>query len=124
MIEAAHDESSRISEVLRVLREALLTERRALIENDPETLLRVTSEKTKVLTHLATLSGQSVPDDAARAELYALSELNIANGTLVAKRRFETVWVLRQLGVCEGGNAYDAQGLMGQALRRRALARA
>jgi hypothetical protein len=117
-------DASRISAILRVLRDAMLSERAALILNEPMSLLKAVGEKMKVLNNLAALFDHAVPTAELKAELRQLAELNIANGMLVAKRRFEAIWVLRQIGATQGTSAYDAQGSATQELRRRELARA
>jgi hypothetical protein len=44
------------------------------------------------------------------AKLEELAERNRANGVLLARRRREVNWALRQLGRSEESSAYDAKG--------------
>lgn len=99
---------------------ALAEERRAILEHDVEALVRSTQEK---LTALRALEAQPPQGDAAfDARLRELSELNQANGALLARRRREVNWALRHLGRSESTGAYDAHGQTDTISRSRPLA--
>jgi hypothetical protein len=113
------DRSVQIAELLRALQETLQAERSALIENDAGRIYECSENKQK---HLRRLGEMPSPSDALSGftpELRALAELNIANGALIARRRQETVWTLRQLGLYEREGGYDARGGMGSTVRTR-----
>ncbi|RPE80889.1 flagellar protein FlgN [Vulcaniibacterium tengchongense] len=102
---------------LDALERALRDERRALLEHDAEALLAATAAK---LAALRQAEGWP-PDPAARERVQALSELNQANGALLARRRREVNWTLRQLGRIEAGSVYDANGQTGARPQARCL---
>ena len=54
--------------------------------------------------------------------LQELAERNRANGVLLARRRREVNWALRQLGRSEASSAYDAKGQANTLHTRRPLA--
>ena len=90
---------------LDALESALQAERRALLEHDVDGLMRSTQAK---LEALAAAERVARPDDMARVG--ELHELNRANAVLLARRRREVSWALRQLGRSEASSAYDAKG--------------
>ena len=92
-------------EALDRLAAALADERRALLEHDIELLVRSTRDKLESLRHLEA----DLP--SGRGERLAeLAEANRSNGALLARRRREVSWALRQLGRSEASSAYDAKG--------------
>ncbi|HEX6834506.1 MAG TPA: flagellar protein FlgN [Rudaea sp.] len=102
---------------LRALHETLTAERAALVANDADALVRLAETKLRnlrALTEAPASVREEFPDD-----LRALAGLNAANGALIARRRHETVWTLRQLGLYEGNTAYDARGGFGSSVRNR-----
>lgn len=100
---------ARAGEALDALERALADERRALLENDAEALMQSTQAKLAALRLAETLS--PAQSDAPRVQ--ALSELNRANGILLARRRREVSWALRHLGRVESSGVYDAGGQAG-----------
>lgn len=94
-----------MSAPLQRLREALASERQALLEHDVERLMRVTQEKLEALRALEA----DIPQ-GEEATLRELAEANRANGVLLARRRREVNWALRHLGRSESAPAYDANG--------------
>jgi len=113
------DRSVQIAELLRALQETLQAERSALIDNDADRLYACSESKQKHLRRLNEMPPQSDALSGFTPELRALAELNIANGALIARRRQETVWTLRQLGLYEREGGYDANGGMGSTVRTR-----
>lgn len=96
---------------------ALAAEREALLGHDVEALLRSTQDKIVALRELETCSASDVA-----GTLESLSELNRANGALLARRRREVNWALRHLGRVESAPGYDALGRTDVACHSRALA--
>ena len=90
---------------LDALESALQAERRALLEHDVDALLRSTQAKLEALADAERTAGA---EDMARVS--ELHELNRANAVLLARRRREVNWALRQLGRTEDASAYDAKG--------------
>ncbi|MDG2519150.1 flagellar protein FlgN [Lysobacter soli] len=88
---------------------ALNEERRALLDHDVEALLRSTQAKLEALR--AAEQAGAAANDAPR--VLALSELNHANGALLARRRREVNWALRHLGRLDADTTYDATGQSG-----------
>jgi len=96
---------------------ALAAERRALLEHDIDALLSSTAAKLAALR-----AAESLPVEAGSAErLLALRDLNQANGILLARRRREVGWALRQLGRVESTGVYDATGQTGASPTARCL---
>lgn len=104
-------------EALDALERALQDERRALLDNDAEALLRSTQAKIVALRTAETLQ----PGHADAARVTALSELNRSNGILLARRRREVTWALRHLGRVETSGVYDAGGQAGVRPQSRCL---
>ncbi len=99
------------------LADALTMERRALIENDADLLVRANEAKLVALRAV-----EAAPPQAHQHERIAeLAELNRANGALLARRHREVRWALRQLGRVEAMPAYGANGQVGAQSPRRAL---
>lgn len=97
------------------LASALEAERQALVGHDVDGLVRANEAKLAALRAL-----ENAPlGEVARERLAALSELNRANGALLARRRREVGWALRQLGRSESQPAYDARGRAGSTPRHR-----
>jgi|SRR5688572_16858875 hypothetical protein len=94
---------------LEALEHALHEERRALLEHDVDALLRSTQAKLVAL-RAAEAAGASGAD---AQRVLALSELNQANGALLARRRREVNWSLRHLGRLDADTVYDANGQSG-----------
>lgn len=94
---------------LDALEVALNEERRALLHHDVEALLRSTQAKLEALR--AAERAGAAANDAPR--VLALSELNHANGALLARRRREVNWALRHLGRLDADTTYDATGQSG-----------
>ena len=94
---------------LDVLESALNEERRALLDHDVEALLRSTQAKLDAL-RAAERAGTGAADIP---RVMALSELNHANGALLARRRREVNWALRHLGRIDADAVYDANGQAG-----------
>lgn len=99
------------------LAEALSLERRALVENDAELLVRANEAKLVALRAVEA----SPPPPEARERIAELAELNRANGALLARRHREVRWALRHLGRVEAAPAYGAKGQVGIQPQRRAL---
>ncbi len=106
-----------MADPLQSLSDALDSEQRALIEHDVAALIAATGRK---LDALRALEQQPPMDDVAR--LRVLAERNQANGALLARRRREVNWALRQLGRSENAPAYDANGQAQSVQARRPLA--
>ena len=114
------DRSAHIAELLRAVKATLESEREALIANDAERIVECSETKMKHMRRLNDLPAQGVDVLSGFApDLRALAELNVANGALIARRRQETVWTLRQLGLYERDGGYDAYGSMGNTVRTR-----
>ena len=113
------DRSLHVAELLRALQETLAAEREALIANDAERIYECSETKMKHLRRLNDMPAQSDALKNFTPDLKALAELNVANGALIARRRQETVWTLRQMGLYEREGGYNAQGSMGGAVRTR-----
>lgn len=101
---------------LDALEHALHEERRALLEHDVDALLRSTQAKLVALRAAETATSAG---DAAR--VLALSELNQANGALLARRRREVNWALRHMGRLDADSVYDATGQSGARPQARCL---
>ncbi|MEN5060083.1 flagellar protein FlgN [Luteimonas sp. TWI1416] len=99
------------------LASALADEREALICHDVGALMRSTQDKIVALREL-----ERCPADELAGPLAELSELNRANGALLARRRREVNWALRHLGRSESLPGYDAQGRAERDCRSRELA--
>lgn len=106
-----------VGEALDALEQALQDERRALIENDAEALLRSTQAKIVALRRAESLR----PGQADVERVTALGELNRSNGILLARRRREVSWALRHLGRVESSGVYDAGGQAGMRPQSRCL---
>jgi flagellar biosynthesis/type III secretory pathway chaperone len=113
------DRSVQIAELLHALQETLQAERSALIANDAERIYECSENKQRHLRRLNELPAQNDALSGFTPDLRALAEMNIANGALIARRRQETVWTLRQLGLYEREGGYDANGGMGSTVRTR-----
>lgn len=94
---------------LEALERALHEERRALLEHDVDALLVSTQAKLVALRQAEALSVGA----AESQRVIALSELNQANGALLARRRREVNWSLRHLGRLDADSVYDASGQSG-----------
>lgn len=90
---------------LQQLSDALDGERQALVEHDVQALVAATSLKLEALRIL-----EARPPLEHAERLRELAERNRANGALLARRRREVGWALRQLGRSEASSAYDAKG--------------
>jgi hypothetical protein len=99
------------------LAEALTLERRALIENDADLLIRANEAKLAALRAVEALP----PLPADRDRVAELADLNRANGALLARRHREVRWALRHLGRVESAPAYSASGQIAAQPRGRAL---
>ena len=108
---------AQVGQALDALERALQDERRALVENDAEALLQSTQAKIVALRRAETLQ----PGHADAMRVTALSELNRANGILLARRRREVSWALRHLGRVESSGVYDAGGHAGTRPQSRCL---
>jgi flagellar biosynthesis/type III secretory pathway chaperone len=106
-----------MSEPLQRLSEALDVERQALVEHDVQALIRATGAKLEALRAL-----EAALPVGQNAKLEELAERNRANGVLLARRRREVNWALRQLGRSEESSAYDAKGQSNTLHTRRPLA--
>lgn len=102
---------------LDLLEQALQGERRALLEHDIDALVRSTADKLRALRAVEAVA----PSAESHRRVFELSELNRANGALLARRRREVTWALRQLGRTENALAYDARGRTGGTIQARAL---
>lgn len=103
-------------DALDALERALDEERRALLDNDAEALLRSTQAKIVALRSAET-TARAIDAD----RLTALAELNRANGILLSRRRREVSWALRHLGRVESAGVYDAGGQAGARPQSRIL---
>lgn len=90
---------------LQQLSDALDGERQALVDHDVPALIAATGRKLEALRIL-----EAQPPVEHAAKLQELAERNRANGALLARRRREVNWALRQLGRSETASAYDAKG--------------
>ena len=108
---------AQVGEALDALERALEDERRALLDNDAEALMQSTQAKLAALRRAETLQ----PGHADALRVSALSELNRANGILLARRRREVTWALRHLGRVESSGVYDAGGQAGVRPQSRCL---
>ena len=106
-----------MTDPLQQLSDALDGERQALIDHDIPALIAATGRK---LEALRVLEAQPPLEQAER--LRELAERNRANGVLLARRRREVNWALRQLGRSEDAPAYDAKGQAQTVHARRPLA--
>lgn len=106
-----------MSEPLQRLSEALDDERQALVAHDVHALIRATGAKLEALRTLE----NALPVGQAE-QVAELAERNRANGVLLARRRREVNWALRQLGRSEDAPAYDAKGQAQQSRGGRPLA--
>lgn len=102
---------------LERLSDALDGEQRALIEHDVAALVAATGKKLEALREL-----ERQPPLHNADRLKELAERNHANGVLLARRRREVNWALRQLGRSESAPAYDAKGQAQTVHARRPLA--
>lgn len=100
---------------LEALERALHEERRALLEHDVDALLHSTQAKLAALRQAESLGTEDAP------RVLALSELNQANGALLARRRREVNWSLRHLGRLDADSVYDASGQSGAKPQARCL---
>lgn len=103
-------------DALDALELALNEERRALLENDAEALMRSTQAKIVALR-----TAETTPRASDADRLTALAELNRANGILLSRRRREVSWALRHLGRVESAGVYDAGGQAGTRPQSRIL---
>ena len=105
-----------LTHALDELNAALLTEREALLQSDMDRLAAAGARKLELLQRVTQYSSE-LPTAAER--LKTLAEANLANGSLLARRRLDLTWMLRQLGASARDTAYDAQGVIPE----RAIAR-
>lgn len=113
---AALTASMPAGDALDALERALDGERRALLENDADALMRCTQEKIAALRR-----AEAAPRAMDADRLTALAELNRANGILLSRRRREVSWALRHLGRVESAGVYDAGGRAGMRPQSRML---
>jgi hypothetical protein len=99
--------SRAMHEPLQRLSDALAGERRALLDNDAESLMRALQDKLEALRAIESDLPNAERD---RERLRELAEANRANGALLARRRREVNWALRHLGRSESAPAYDVRG--------------
>lgn len=90
---------------LQQLSDALDAERAALVAHDVQALIRATGAKLDALRAL-----DGTPPLGQFERLRELAERNRANGVLLARRRREVNWTLRQLGRSEAAPSYDSKG--------------
>ncbi|MGE8280482.1 MAG: flagellar protein FlgN [Stenotrophomonas sp.] len=102
---------------LERLSDALDGEQRALVEHDVAALVAATGKKLEALREL-----ERHPPLHNGERLKELAERNHANGVLLARRRREVNWALRQLGRSEAAPSYDAKGQAQTVHARRPLA--
>ncbi|WP_411834767.1 flagellar protein FlgN [Pseudoxanthomonas mexicana] len=98
-----------LSQSLERLEAALNEERRAILEHDVQALIQSTRDKLESLRALETRV-HDADSQLLEPRLVELSQLNLANGALLARRRREVNWALRHLGRSESAPAYDASG--------------
>jgi flagellar biosynthesis/type III secretory pathway chaperone len=101
--------SAALNPWLERLAAALDQERQAILEHDVEALIRSTGDKLDALRQLEAAM-PAADADGLEPRLAELSQLNHANGALLARRRREVNWALRHLGRSESSGAYDAHG--------------
>ena len=106
-----------VADPLQQLSDALDGERQALVEHDLQALVAATSLKLEALRIL-----EARPPLEHAERLRELAERNHANGVLLARRRREVNWALRQLGRSENAPSYDAKGQAQTVHARRPLA--
>lgn len=104
-------------DALDALEQALQDERRALLDNDAEALMRSTQNKIVALRRAESV----LPGQAQAARVTALGVLNHANSVLLSRRRREVSWALRHLGRVESSGVYDAGGQAGMRPQSRCL---
>lgn len=104
---------------LDTLATVLRAERAALMANDVAALLRVNQDKLAVLALLET----DPPAPSLQSRIQELSELNRANGHLLARRRRVVDWTLSHLGRTET-SGYNAEGRSDVTVSGRCLASA
>ncbi|MBK9493612.1 MAG: FlgN protein [Alphaproteobacteria bacterium ADurb.BinA280] len=105
-----------LNQTLDALSETLQLERQALLHADMQALVSAAERKIELLQLAASFPAE-IPQ--AEARLKELAESNLANGSLLARRRMDLSWMLRQLGASTRDTAYDAQGIIPE----RAIAR-
>lgn len=96
---------------------ALQAERRALVENDADALVRANDAKLAALRVVEA----NPPGDGLRDRIVELAELNRANGALLTRRHREVRWALRHLGRVESNSAYGSNGHLATRATSRAL---
>lgn len=117
---ATVEESTRIASLLHALSETLESERAALIENDAALIHDCAESKKQHLRRLNEFPRRDGDVFAGfTADLRAIAELNLANGGLIARRRQETIWTLRQIGLYDQDGGYDSHGSQGSAVTTR-----
>jgi len=109
--------SAQMEPPLQRLSDALDAEREALVAHDVHALIKATGAKLEALRTL-----EAHPPVGEADVLQALAERNRANGVLLARRRREVNWSLRQLGRNEDAPAYDSRGQAHQPTSGRSLA--
>lgn len=101
--------STVLEQSLDALAASLAEERCAILEHDVQALIRSTQDKLESLRRVEqSVEGTVSPELQAR--LMELSQGNLANGALLARRRREVNWTLRHLGRSEASGAYDVKG--------------
>ncbi|HRD71397.1 MAG: flagellar protein FlgN [Xanthomonadales bacterium] len=93
------------------LDDVLGREREALLKADMDGLAAAGARKIELLQSLSRFSTELA---TATDRLQQLSEANLANGSLLARRRMDLAWMLRQLGASSRETAYDAQGVIAE----------
>ena len=94
-----------MSSILVRLKDILAIERRALLEHNADLLMSASKEKLECIQ----LLGEHPPTDA-QSDLRALAEANLANGRLLARRRHEVNWALRNIDNDGKAASYNQDG--------------
>ncbi len=113
--------SQALSQSLDALAAALQAEHQAILQQDGPCLLDITAGKLAALKQVEQAAA-GVSASWLEPRLRELAAANQANGALLARRRREVNWTLRQLGRSESAGSYDAHGQTESRLSSRPLA--
>ena len=94
-----------MNDPLQQLKEALESERMALLAHDVEALMQATEDKRQCINQI-----EKHPPHGRDQDLRLLADANLANGRLLTRRRREVHWALRHLGRSEDAPAYGQDG--------------
>ena len=100
-----------LDQALNALSDVLGREREALLQADMDGLATAGAKKIELLEFVSRFGDEL---STVSERLKELAEANLANGSLLAKRRMDLIWMLRQLGASSRETAYDAQGVIAE----------